>query len=105
MKFPTLALLSCSILLQSSTAVNFSKPQVRAHPGHDDDLERCFERCGRGKDVEDADDIEECQLDCIAEQVENGRARSALGPNGEFSPLMRKGIVSILFVHHVSSLL
>ena len=69
----------------------------------DDDLEKCFERCGRGKDVEDADDIEECQLDCIEEQVENGRSRNALGPNGEFS--LMKSTTWILFADRVSSFL
>ena len=63
------------------------KPQVHASED-DNDLEKCFERCGRGKDVDDADDIEECQLDCIEEQVVNGRSRSSIGPNGKFYVLM-----------------
>lgn len=72
---------STSVFSNFATALKNFKPQVLVSED-DDDLEKCFERCGRGKDVEDADDIEECQLDCIEEQVENGRSRNALGPNG-----------------------
>lgn len=71
--------LICTTYVFSSQ--NF-KPQVLA--SEDNDLEKCFEKCGDGKDADDADDIKECQLDCVEEQVVNGRSRSSLGPNGEF---------------------
>lgn len=55
------------------------KPAVRSSK---DEVEKCFEKCG-DKDADDADKINECQAECVDDEVSNGRSRSTIGPRGK----------------------
>ena len=89
MKFPTLALIACSFLLESTTAYQplraSAKTRELRERSPDEELERCFERCGDGKDVDDEDKIVECQVECVDDQLATGRSRRNIGPRGEYN--------------------
>ena len=75
MKFPTFALLSCTFLIQSSTALRSSNQS---------ELRSCFLKCGR-KDVDKANKVEDCQTECVDDQTATGRSSSSIGPFGEWT--------------------
>jgi hypothetical protein len=54
-------------------------PAVRSS---EEDVEKCFKKCG-DKNADDADKISECQVECVDDEVSNGRSRSNIGPRGK----------------------
>lgn len=50
------------------------------------EVEKCFNKCG-DKDVKKSDKLVECQTECVATAVVNGRARSSVGPTGMYRNL------------------
>lgn len=48
-----------------------------------DEVKECFTKCK--KEVDKYEKMVECQTECVAEGVSNGRSRSSMGPNGEYN--------------------
>lgn len=93
MKYLPIALLACSLLIQSTDA---DHPSLRLSKKSSDEVEACFEKCG--KDVTKTSKVTQCQNSCVANSVAAGRTRTSIGPNGE------KSFVIDLALAHVTSL-
>ena len=73
-------------MLESSDAYQPLRASLKSREtrsSDESDLEKCFERCGDGKDVDDEDKIMDCQLDCVNDQIALGTSRSNIGPRGK----------------------
>lgn len=93
MKYLPIALLACSLLIQSTDA---DHPSLRLSKKSSDEVEACFEKCG--KDVTKTSKVTQCQNSCVTNSVAAGRTRTSIGPNGE------KSYVIDLALAHVTSL-
>lgn len=80
MKFATLALLACSLSCTSAY-----QPNLRL--SEKDEVESCFEKCGKKGD-EKEDKVVECQNECVSTATTSGRSRSSIGPAGADSLLL-----------------